>query len=93
MVRYSFGRGAVTFFHGARSTRSPFIRREFSPSDMSIRPVNKTGWVVAPPLTRLLRMTEVKVKDVVADIVTGSSVELSSTERNAYKQLDIAILP
>lgn len=67
--------------------RSKYMKRELLPSDVVIGSVNKRNRDVSLVSTASPLMTDVKVKDVVAENAIASGVELRSAGRNAYEQL------
>lgn len=88
-----FRPGATRWFEGAGSARRTSIKRELSPSDGGIGPVNRTNrvvslWPTAPPLT-----ANRKVKDVVDEKGSGSDVELNLSGRIAHERLQTVLKP
>lgn len=90
-VRDSFGHGAVRLLEGAGLVRIKSIKRGQSLSDVGIGLGHNRNEIGPPPWTALPLMAHVTVKDVVAENASGGVVELSSAERNAYKQLQTAM--
>lgn len=71
--------------------RSGFVKRGLSLPDVGIGLLNKKNQVVSLPSTALPLMANVNVDDVVAENASGSAVELSSHDWNAYEELRIAM--
>lgn len=67
------------------------MKMELSQSYVGFGQVSIKNWVVSLPLTAAALMEDVNVGHVEAENTNGGGADLSSAEKNAYEQLEIAM--
>lgn len=90
-IRDSFRLEPVISFDWAASARKTSTKRELSPCDVGIAPVNKKSPVFSLPPSAPPQMSDVKVENFETENSSLICLELSFSASTAYKQLQIGI--